>query len=55
MRELYSEASATEVQVARDHLKLEAELDSVAHVALVLKTKTMEDEGGHGFFFPLRF
>lgn len=49
IKELYSEASATEVQVARGHLKLEAELDNVVRVVLVLKTNTLQNEGGHGF------
>ena len=49
-RELYSEASAADVQVVRSHLQLGTELESVVHVVLVLKTKTLQDERGHGFF-----
>lgn len=50
MRELHFEASAADVQVVRSHLQMETELESVVQVFLVLKTKTLQAERGHGFF-----
>lgn len=50
LRELYSEAAAAEVQVAMGHLRLEREVDNVAHMAH-FGEKKKQDYGGREFFF----
>lgn len=51
MKVLYSESSATEVQVTKGHLKLGAELDHVTHVVLFLTRKLCKIKGTVGFSF----